>query len=271
MKEKFQTPDSRLDGAVSQFYIVRGTLKDRVSLNRLAPNYELLLLLNFGPEIRVSFGQQELKDLTIREMAIIGPLKKTLNYELLPGADFIVVNFSMNGFYRLFKADVNQFCGEHLLDPDTLLSEPIFGKLRQQMSGTRQTKMRMSLLKRALRTLLKDRSPAITELFASKETSDFIHPVKALAELLGKSERTIQLHLKKRFGYSAKEQMRFKRFRSLLIHLIDQQDSDFNWVQTAARFGYYDQSHMSKDFTHYLGISPQSFIKDRGSFCIANT
>ncbi|MGY0041358.1 hypothetical protein [Pedobacter sp. NJ-S-72] len=100
---QFYEVQHSLNDVVSHFYHLHTAADSDLVLKHLSPNFDMLLLFNFGSPIRFSFNDEPLRDAVVKHTSVIGPLRKMLNYELQPGADAIVVNFTLNGFYRLFK------------------------------------------------------------------------------------------------------------------------------------------------------------------------
>jgi AraC-like DNA-binding protein len=88
-----------------------------------------------------------------------------------------------------------------------------------------------------------------------------IQPAKAIADDASLSDRTIQLRFKKYVGYSPKEMLRFLRFKQVINSITQSSEQEIDWFNLIYDFGYHDQSHLIKDFNHYLGTTPQAFIK----------
>jgi len=100
--EKLLLPEPPFDLVVSNFYCFKSFLTSGTFVKHLSPNLEIMLVFNFGEPVRFSFGSEPFTDLKVEKYALIAPLKKMLNYEVLPGTDLIAVNFRLNGFHRLF-------------------------------------------------------------------------------------------------------------------------------------------------------------------------
>ena len=85
------------------------------------------------------------------------------------------------------------------------------------------------------------------------------------------SERTIQLRFKKYLGYSPKELLRFTRFKKVINRILQKENHNVDWYGLVDEFGYHDQSHLIKDFHHYLGTTPLKFVKDivGKEFCVS--
>ena len=62
-------------------------------------------------------------------------------------------------------------------------------------------------------------------------------------------------------GYSPKELLRFLRFKQVVAYILQNKGKKTDWIEIANKFGYFDQSHLIKDFKHYTGASPKDFIK----------
>lgn len=88
--------------------------------------------------------------------------------------------------------------------------------------------------------------------------------VAELARKAGCSAR----HLKRLFdqwvGLSPKLFSRIVRFQALCGRLTDRAQAD--WVGLATDHGYFDQSHLIRDFSDFAGITPLGFLKSAASW-----
>ena len=89
--------------------------------------------------------------------------------------------------------------------------------------------------------------------------------VEALATLLGRSRRSLELAFQREVGTSPKMFCRITRFRHV-FDAVSYTDSSVNWVRTALDSGFFDQSHLIRDFRQFADASPTSFLKDQTSF-----
>jgi hypothetical protein len=62
-------------------------------------------------------------------VGVIGPLRKMLNYEMLPGMDMVVLVFTMDGFYRLFQTQLDQIEEDKVVSPDLYFQPAMFDDL----------------------------------------------------------------------------------------------------------------------------------------------
>ena len=254
--------EGALTGVIGHYYHIYHTGNYPV-IKHLSPNLEIMMIFNLGGSVRMSFGntppEQEIKPGCI----VIGPLRTMLNYELSPGADAIVVNFKLNGFYRLFKVPANNLDDEAIYDPDLLTDKYHFEDLRKDLSRFTDIQSKLRLISDYIAAFIEDNDGAVEPLLSGEQHfyNAAIEPVKAIAAETQLSQRTIQLRFQKYAGYSPKELRRFLRFKMVVEQLMKEEKNDIDIFGIIVEFGYFDQSHLTKDFQHFLGTTPQNFVK----------
>jgi AraC-like DNA-binding protein len=82
--------------------------------------------------------------------------------------------------------------------------------------------------------------------------------VAAAARGLHLSERRLRTLFADGIGLSPKHFARIDRVRSVLAA-----GRDRRWADVAAAAGYYDQSHMTAEFRHLMGVPPAAFVAGR--------
>ncbi|MBX7482122.1 helix-turn-helix domain-containing protein [Qipengyuania qiaonensis] len=87
--------------------------------------------------------------------------------------------------------------------------------------------------------------------------------VTAIARELGWSRRKIVDRCRDVLGITPKTFVRIARYRRLLATL---DSAEMSWVDRAIDAGYYDQSHMLRDFAEFTGVSPTAYCKESGTF-----
>ena len=260
---------------IRHFYCIQ-TPPDFKAINQhLSPNLEMMLVFNFGAPVRSSFADDPFNGLEINEVGLIGPLRKMLNYEVLANTDIIVVVFSADGFYRLFQLPMNEFSDDHIIDPDVFFQTTIFYKLWETLKSLPSLSDKIRFLQDHLLSLMHEEDDGTNDL--SKNVAYFdnlsVQPVRAMAIDQDVSERTIQLRFKKQLGYSPKELMRFLRFKQVINNILRQANKEIDWYALIEKCGYHDQSHLIKDFHHYLGTTPQKFVREivGKEFCVSKS
>lgn len=265
--------DQRLTGVISNFYHIFNPAGAPAVIKHLSPNLEMMLVFNFGPPLPMSFNMETVNDQSVSQIAVLGPVRKMINYELPAGADAIVVNFMLDGFYRLFKSPVTTFSAIDLPDANELINADYLNELWREMAILESTVQRIQLLTDFISSLMSEIEEAAVPLLAGEAYfyDQSVNPVKALASDTGLSERSIQLRFQKYTGYSAKELLRFLRFKAMINHLLQLPDGAIDIFDIVDKYNYHDQSHLIKDFKYFLGVTPQQFIKTlKGKeFCTA--
>ena len=89
--------------------------------------------------------------------------------------------------------------------------------------------------------------------------------VESLADLAGKSRRSLELAFQREVGTSPKMYCRVTRFRHIFDAISDP-DASLNWVKIALDTGYFDQSHLIRDFQQFAGSSPTVFLTEQSPF-----
>ena len=258
-----------LNELIRHFYCIETPADFVATTQHLAPNLEMMLLFNFGVPLQISFSDHTNVSQTVTELGVVGPVRKMLRYEVLPGTDLIVVVFNPNGFYRLFQIPVDGLSTETVHHPDSLVHSGGFLDLWNILKGLKSTEARIQLLTEYGTMFAREADEQTTPLLYGFANNTISEPSKAIAIDTDLSERTVQLRFKKYLGFSTKEHARFLRFKQV-IDFIQIQENEVDWLAIVDQFGYYDQSHLIKDFKHFLDTSPKVFVQDflGKSFCV---
>ena len=266
--------EAPLEEVINSFYHTSISSDGEAITRHVCPNLEMMLIFNFGIPVRISFHNNPLDTQEINRTAVIGPLRQMLNYELLPGADALIVNFKFNGFQRLFNMPLTGLTGQNQKGAEILKDEVRFDNLWQELAALPETSQRVDLLNQLATRLLKDNDQVLQTIIGNLAQffNPCVDPVKAIAADTRLSERSIQLKFQKHTGYSVKELLRFLRFKEVIAYILARTNQKIVIFDLIARHDYHDQSHLIKDFQYFLGLAPQQFIKslNNGSFCVIN-
>lgn len=264
-------PPAVLADAVKHFYCIRTGPGFGQGLQHLSPSLEIMLIFNFGRPIPARLDDTRLDSNQIGKVVLLGPLRKMLHYTVLAETDLIVLTFNADGFYRLFDIPVNKLQPELMHDPDELLGILSFEQLWQSLNGLNGSRERIQLLAQHLEAFMPPAENASFSLLDNSESNHSfqIAPSKTAAFSAQVSERVMQMRFKKHVGFSSKEHDRYSRFKQVIDHLISEQPG-IDWLDIVDRFGYHDQSHLIKDFRHYLDTTPRKFIQELlgKTFCV---
>lgn len=84
--------------------------------------------------------------------------------------------------------------------------------------------------------------------------------IKGFCEELQIHKSTLEKNFKQSTGYTPKEYARLIRFNFLLNRVLF---SPMNLTESSYELGYFDQSHMIRDFKKITGITPTDFIEKK--------
>jgi AraC-like DNA-binding protein len=102
---------------------------------------------------------------------------------------------------------------------------------------------------------IKDMTPVVNYI----ERQKGVVQIKQLEEKFHISERWLEKQFAAQVGLSPKEFARIIRFKSLVAQVMV--TPSVSWGKIIADFGYYDQSHLIRDFQTFTGQSPTQFFK----------
>jgi AraC-like DNA-binding protein len=263
LQQQFLLPPAVLLPVISHFYRLWLGEEAAPVEQVLLPNFQVMLFINLGSPVSIWFGQpnQELTAVhRLEQMTVVGPLKRPLYYRMEKGGHVFTVHFTSGGFYRLFRVPVHTLDGL-FTNPDHLIKQPCFYTLWQQLQQLSTVEEIVTRIASFTKPYMQRPEQAQEQLlqYIPLFTSDVsIQPVKWLAAETGMTERSVQLRFQKYLGFSAKELLRFMRFRKMMngITASKTQSLKQNWFDVIEQYNYYDQAHLIHDFNYFIDSSP---------------
>lgn len=267
ISERIPVPEG-WEEVFSHFYYAANET-DQPIKKTLLPTFQMLMVFSLGEPATIYLEEEALP---VGKSIVIGPLKKTLEYALQPGSEILVANFCFDAFYRFFGPALQAY-SELVQNPDELIKQHCFTDLWQELHDLPTVEQRVQCILDFSATYLRKREAASDVIIRDGLSETIMNPVKVVAAKSGQSERSVQLNYKKYLGYSAKEINRYQRFEKAILFTRDawEKDGMVNWFDVIDECGYYDQSHLIHDFTHYLGVPPARFLKLQSVICIAGS
>ena len=262
--------DERLKNVINRFYYVSAHEIDTAIAYHYPPSLEMMIIFNFGPTIHCSFGESDVYDQSLEKIAVIGPLRTIMNYELAPRSELLVLPFIFDGFYRFLSLSIEGLSGgklsEHEVSEYNSSLEKIWKTLAELPTNAERVVWMSDYL---IKHLNPSSQGALPLLDSIPYLNSAFNPVKVIAQDHDVSERTIQKRFKKYTGYSPKELIRFLRFKQIITYISGKELKDIDWFEIIYKFDYHDQSHLSKDFKYFTGVSPSKFVSQnlQRNFC----
>lgn len=167
----------------------------------------------------------------------------------------ICVAFRPGGAYPFFAASQSAVAGQ-LVGLDELWG-PGGATLRGRLLDAPTPAERLRLVERALveraaGMLCPDAATAYAVAALGRGT-----PVAAVADRLGRTPRGFIRTFTERVGLPPKRFARIRRFQRLLASIPHDRPAD--WASLAGACGYYDQSHLIREFRALAGMTPGEY------------
>lgn len=121
---------------------------------------------------------------------------------------------------------------------------------------------RLRLIEQHLLSRLQHTAPAATLVnaaLAALDHSGGALRIESLVEQLGISRQHLAAQFRSHVGLSPKLYARILRFRRATDALGQPSLSAFDWAQLALDCGYFDQSHLIRDFREFADSTPEGF------------
>lgn len=175
--------------------------------------------------------------------------------------DEICIDFTLSGYHRFFSTPAATYqLSEDLLSPN--FGPQAIAFFTQLFNLEDRFARGLGIEQFLLFSL--SRQPRITpphlRLFDQLSS---ICSVRSLAQQLQYSERKLQRLLAKELAISPKQLLRILRFRQLLLMINKKASLNINWEVLAYQSGYFDYSHLYKDFQQLAGSSPLEFLENK--------
>lgn len=248
------TPCPDLVPLVAAFWIGEGSVS--YQRDRILPNGQSYLLINLGPPqylVEASGLRRPFTDIWYSAQR-----QTPIETEAPHGQCLLGLALQPGAAAVLFDLPAHELTGRILALPD-LLGDGVLA-LRQRLLETPSDLMRFRLVEHWLRQRRGSDTPAVLgEALRRIQASDGQLEVAGLARSLGISRQRLHRLFNHHVGLPAKSLARLQRFQGALALLRDREHVP--WVELAAHCGYFDQSHLIRDFRAFSGYAPGEFIR----------
>ena len=251
-------PRAQLAPFVSQLWYGQGQVNYR--RDRILPGGASFLLINLGPtQYRIDPGPPE-RRVAFDDIWLSGLQQTPIDTEAPHGSALLGVVFRGHGLRPWLHADA-EHVSDRTLPLTDLLGDGVL-RLRDRLLETPSVEARFVVLEDWLASRLLPRfapSPLIDWALAAIESSDGSVGIEDLAVQAGVSRAHLSRRFRLEVGLTPKTLARVHRFRAAIDWLSRQ--PRIAWGELADRCGYYDQSHLIRDFRDFSGMAPGDFIR----------
>lgn len=228
---------------------------------RILPTGSMELVFNLrADEIRVCDSLQSERFARFSGAVISGPYTQGLMIDPMEHATILGIHFRPGGAIPFLGVRANELQDLHL-DLDTLWG-PLAAELRERLCASTTVRRRFALLEETLLTLLRlrpCRHPAVSIALAIFDQSDGTAVVQDVSRRVGLSQRRFIEIFATEVGLTPKLYCRIRRFRKAreLARSLPAPD----WAHIALECGYFDQSHLIRDFQAFAGLTPKHYLR----------
>ena len=256
-------PRAPLDDFVESLWFYENTTPLLHARERRLPSGSVELVINLREDVVSVYDQQDINKLhSFRAGVISGPYSTFFVIDTSCLSSMIGVAFKPGGVAPFLPFSAAELQNRHL-SLETLWGSPAF-ELRDRLLAVDTPQARFSILEQWL--LMQARRPllwrpALAFALGSLQTTQTISEV---VEQTGLSSRHFIQIFHEAVGLTPKQFARVKRFQEVL-HLVEK-GKQIVWTDIALSCGYYDQAHFIHDFQDFCGLTPRTYLAQRGGF-----
>ncbi|HMM66048.1 MAG TPA: helix-turn-helix domain-containing protein [Dokdonella sp.] len=251
-------PSPLLAPYVAHLWYVEGHI--HYQRDRILPGGGSFLLINLGPaQFRIEPGPPE-RRIAFNDAWFTGLQQSPIDTEVPGGSALLGVAFHNHGARPWLHVDAHH-CADSIVPLTDLLGDSVLA-LRQQLLECPTSARRFALVEAWIVARLEPRfapSPLVRRVLSEIEVSRGAIAIDALAVRAGVSRKLLGQRFRCEVGLTTKSLARVHRFRHALEWLRHQ--DRVPWAELAARCGYYDQSHLIRDFHAFSGMTPGELLR----------
>ena len=264
-------PAAALAGIVATMWYGEGAVS--YQRDRILPSGQSQLLINLGPlQYRIEPGPPEAR-VAFRDVWYSALHQGPIDTEAPHGSALLGVAFGAAGSFPWLGLPQCEFA-DRVRPLAEALGDGVLS-LREALLNTVDLAARFQCVERwLLARIAAQRQRGIHPAVRWAVTQIAAHQGAIAVEDLARETGYTRKHLNQLFltqvGLSPKALARVQRFHSALGLLA--KSDQVPWVELAARCGYYDQSHLVRDFRAFSGFAPAQFVRqgrpDAGSVVV---
>jgi AraC-like DNA-binding protein len=251
-------PTLSLAGYIKCFWSIGHDAIDSSPPEPVLPDGCPEIVFNFAERFQRLHSNGEVE--TQAAAIVSGQIKSRILIRPTAAVDLFGVRFQPAGAFAFFRLPLSELTDrvDSLLD----VAGPAVSSLDQMMRDAGSFTERISIFESAMLKSLSTVSQ--TDPIADAATRMIVDssgrmPVKMLTGHFGITERKLERAFNRSVGISAKLFSRIVRFQNVVRQIEAAESSDL--LDTALEFGYYDQSHLIRDFNEFAGTSPLSYFE----------
>lgn len=237
---------------------------------RVLPSGTMELAINLSDDvIRMYDASDADRCLRYSGAVVSGPFRGFFALDPMEHATIMGVHFRPGGAVPFLGVPASELADTHV-DLDAIWGRTA-AELRECLCAAVTPAERFALLEEALLARLRETRERHGATTVALETFDQAHgavKVRDVAQQVGLSHRRFIQVFAEDVGLTPKmygRVCRFQRARELVRNI-----SAPDWAEVAAACGYFDQSHLIRDFGQFAGLSPAAYVSPRSEPILPN-
>jgi AraC-like DNA-binding protein len=251
-------PAPPLSSFIDQFWYVRGYEPDRKRQSAL-PTGSVDLTFNLAADdLWVFANAADRVGLSFDGAVVHGAQSRYFVLDARRDVHVIGVHFLPGGGAALLGVSAQELTDRHIALSD------IWGararSLREQLLEASTPAAKFALLEQEFRERLRPQRlvhPAISFALRGMETAPTDVRIAQIQTSTGYSPRRFTTLFTDAVGLTPKLYSRINRLRSVVERVA--RGGEVAWADLASEYGYYDQSHLTRDFREFSGVTPGEY------------
>lgn len=249
-------PPPELRELVHRIWLLRGAGDaGDAPFQRVMPDGRAELIFNLADPFEARTGGAARRQPTA---LLVGPTRRAMEIRPTGAVDLVGVRFRPEAVSAWLRVS-----GRELVDSAFAVGElpvPLDRTLPEQLAGERDSGSRLAILQRHLvraipRSRFDKRLGAAVEMALANGRA---RP-RLIAGAVGISYRQLGRLFREHLGFGPNPLLRLGRFQRVLRAL--EGPSRIPLARLAARAGYFDQAHLTRDFRLFAGLSPARYLR----------
>ena len=254
------TPGPLLSDFVENFWLYDGYSSPHVH-ERIFPSGTFELVFNLrDDELRIYSKADSGRCSRYSGSLVSGPYNAFFVTDRAEEFSVMGVHFRPGGAFPFLGLSAYELADRHL-DLATIWGRRA-GEIRERLASAPSARERFRLLENGLRSRLHaplEHHPAVSLALDGFRSNHSRAVVRKLAREAGLSDRRFIDVFRSEVGLKPKLFNRIERFQRVLekVHRLPEPE----WEQLALQYGYFDQSHLIRDFLEFSGFSPADYFR----------
>lgn len=262
------SPGPPLDEYIDRFWFCSDTPSH--PRERILPSGTIELVINLSDdEIRIYDPSNPARIRRYSGTVVSGPYRDFFLIDPLQHASIIGVHFRPGRAVPILGVPASELADSHV-DLESIWG-PRAAELRERLCAASTPAKRFAVLEEVLLSRLRQSPPrfgAISVALYALEQADAGPKVRDLARRVGLSQRRFIQLFTAEVGMTPKLYGRVRRFQR--ARDLVRRSTEPDWAAVAVACGFFDQSHLIRDFGEFSGLSPMAYLNQRSNHVLLN-